>query len=470
MRQTVLIGILAVLLSSAGLVGCSGDDSPPTVVGNNETITEPVKPGGPEIVSVGTQYSFTTCCSETSAPDPADHPIEYRFDFDADGAHDYSSWGSSIALKAWSATGLRLVKSQGRCQIHTSKVSEWSLGKLVEVGLGPDTEITGVINTYYIGNSERQQPLDLTDGVPDTVPYGSWIKVLYRGIPSQLGDSLCADKINKCLAYQTNYTWVSVRNPVAGNTIAWRPFEPEDSNPTGVEDSTSMNIGSVEYTVRARAMDQVFQVDRADQTPPEIEIVGNFPPTLDDQSIENQDGTIVADADTVFWDWWNPANTPDTIDVITNPSDPQVVKEFYFVIKATGHDHPMDPQDSGVKSWKYTFLRAGSNPAVFEVFNSRAGDFVDGFTVNELADTAQVTFRYSLAGDPGGASILANLPAYLNKEYVYSVTGRDLSILDTFDQKMYYLGEPMTLNSYNTAEYGRWTEEGLKSFYLKLIN
>ncbi len=468
MRQTLFYAglrtlLVVALLPAAFLVGCSEDESPPIIVGNNETILTPVIPGGPDVVATGVQSSFTTGGAISTAPNPDDHPIEYRFDFDAGGAHDYSAWtNSKIALKAWSTLGLKRVEAQARCQIHTDKVSEWSLGKLVEVGLGPNTEITGVINTYFIGGTTHMDAIDLTDGVPDTVPYGSWIKVLYRGIASPQGDSLCSDPTNKCLRYQKNYTWVSVRDPGNPRTIAWRPFDPEDNNLLGVEDSTSMNIGSLEYTFRVRANDQF---DRADQTPAEVEIVGNFPPTLDTQSIENHDGTTVADGDTVLWDWWHPANAPDTIDAI----NAEVVKEFYFVIKATGHDHPWEAT-SGVKSWKYTFLLAGSNPDTFAMLGSRAGAFIDGYTVNELADTAMVTFRYSITNDPGGADVLANLPDYLNKEYIYSVTGRDLSILDRFDQKMYYLGAPQLMNSFNTAAYGRWTEKREQRFFLKLVD
>jgi len=330
MRQisssAVHAALCLVLLLGAVLSGCSEEESPREIVGNDETISAPVRPGGPDVGSPSTQYTFTTCCAQTSAPDPANHPIEYRFDFDADAAHDYSAWTSaSIVQKTWSTTGLKTVKAQARCQIHTDKVSEWSLGRIVEIGLGPDTEITGVINTYFINGTPRTRILDLTDAIPDTVPYGSWIQVLYRGIASPQGDSLCIDTVNKCLTYQTNFTWESVRNPGVSQTIAWRPFDGQDTNPFGTEDSTSMNIGSVEYVVRARAIDQF---NRTDTIPPAVEIIGNYAPTLDGQSIENYDGTTVADGDTVLWDWWNPANTPDTIDVFTNPNQGTTLKIY----------------------------------------------------------------------------------------------------------------------------------------------
>jgi hypothetical protein len=399
------------------------------------------------------------------------HPVEYRFDFDSGGAHDFGAWSpASVALKTWATVGLRVVRAQGRCGIHTDKISEWSLGKVVEVGDGPNTDITSVVNTYFTAAGEFSRVIDLTDGVPDTVPYASWIRLFYNGIPTPQGDTLCPDDINECLRYQVNYTWTSERNPGVENTTAWRPFDPADKNTAGVLDSTTLNVGSVDYTVRARSVDQF---DRPDVSPATLAIVGNFPPTLDTQFLANYTGAMAADGDTVSWNWWRPANyhgsMGDTIEV--NPNDPLdtlgVIKTFYFVVSAGGHDHPDELAGSGVKSWRYTFREIGSNPPVFHVF-ARAGLFVDGLTVNELSDTAWVTFRYDPSVDPGGASILNNLPRYLDQEHEYAIIGRDLSILDEFTQRVHYGGGMQTLDSYNTAEYGRWTAEGRVRFFLKL--
>jgi hypothetical protein len=364
--------------------------------------------------------------------------------------------------------GSKVVSVQARCAIHTAVVSDWSDSLLVDVGLGPDTEITSVINTYFIGPSEVSEIVNYTDGIPDTVPYGSWIKIFYNGIPTTKGVNECPDTVNKCLEYQINYTRTSVRQPPEWDfTSTWYPFDPEDSNPNGVSDSTTMNMGSVEYTIRARSTDQF---DRSDATPPEFEIIGNFDPTLDNQSLENYDGTVIGEGDTIFWDWWNPANyngsIADTLDV-SDPADIKAVKKFYFVVHATGHDHPKEPVGSGVKSWKYTFLQVGSNPPVFEDFGSRAGDFVDAIVLDVLSDTASVTFRYSLTDDPGGA-IALNDADFLDKEYESSITGRDLSILDRFDQYMFLSGGLLLVGSYNTADVGRQTDEGRQRFYLRL--
>ena len=448
--------------------GCSGDSSPPPPTGNTEAVSVPDKPTGPDVVSPNVQEMYISGGATSSAS----HPVEYRYDFDAEGVSDVTAWSTdSLASKTWLSVGLKVVKTQARCEIHNDIVSEWSEGTTVEVGAGPETVITSAVNTYYIGADEFTRVLNLTDGLADTVPYGSWITLYYEGIPSPQAAAVCPDTTNKCLRYQINYTWTSDRITGTDNTIAWRPFDPEDSNLFGVLDSTSMNVGSLEYAIRTRSVDQF---DRSDLTPPEIEIIGNLDPTLDDFSLENYDGSAIGDGDTISWDWWNPANfrgqPGDTID-FSDPTNPEVVKEFYFVVKATGHDHPWENLDSGVKSWRYTFERVGSIPPIFEVFARSSGesmDFVSGLVLDELSDTARVTFRYHLVNDPGGTSILNNLPDFLDRDYEYAVMGRDLSLADTFDQYVYFLGGKQLINSFNSGEFGRWTQEGRQRFFLQL--
>lgn len=454
-----------VLLTLAGfLMGCADESAPPDPpLGNTEVISAPVTPGGPEVVTPGSAHTFAT----GGATSTLGHPVEYRFDFDSDGLHDYSAWNpSNVAQKTWPTAGQRLVTAQARCGVHTTSVSEWSLGKNVEVGDGPDTEIMSVVNTYVTAAGTFSDILDVTDGVPDTVPYGSSITFAYKGIATPQGDNLCNDEINECLRYQVNYTCSSERNPGVYNTIAWRPFDPADGNLAGVLDSTALNVGSVDYAVRARSVDQF---DRADVSPATIAFVGNFPPTLDSHSVINYDGTIVADGDTVVWDWWRPANfhgaESDTLD--TSGLDTLVIKTFYFVVGAAGHDHAKEAVGSGVKSWKYSFREVGTVPPVFHPF-ARADLFVDGLMLNELADTAWVTFRYRPASDPGGTSILNNLPGYLNKEYDHTIIGQDLSTLEEFEQRLFYSGGLQLVNSYNTAAFGKWTAEGQQRFFLKL--
>jgi hypothetical protein len=456
--------VFASLVALFAGCGEDGEGPPPPPTGNSEGVSAPVQPGGPTVASVSTSYTFTTGGGVTTLA----HPIEYRFDFDAKGAHDYSAWSpSNVALKTWTNVGIRDVTAQARCAIHTDKVSEWSLAKSVEIGVGPETELMAVVNTYFTTAGERTRVINFADGLPDTVPYDSWVTLFYRGIPSALGDALCNDEINECLRYQVNYTRVSERNPALPSTIAWRPFDPADKNSAGVDDSTTMNVGSVDYTMRARGVDQF---NRSDISPAELQIVGNFSPTLDTRSLTNYNGANVANGDTMFWNWWRPANfhgsRRDTLDT-SNPLDTMVVKSFYFVVGATGHDHPDELPDAGVKSWRYTFQKVGTNPPVYYAL-ARSGLFVDALAVNELSDTAMVTFRYSLSGDPGGAARLADLPGYIDSDLDFAIVGRDVAVIEDFNQRVHYGSGFQLVESYNTAEYGKWTAAGRLRFHVKL--
>jgi hypothetical protein len=200
----------------------------------------------------------------------------------------------------------------------------------------------------------------------------------------------------------------------------------------------------------------------------EIEVIGNFDPTLDETNLQNYDGvTLPTDGDTIVWDWWNPANyygnPTDTLDFIGG--EIVVVKTFYFDIAAVGHDHPKDPTDSGVKNWFYLFTRM-DNLLTQEI--GRSGEWVSGPVVNILSDHAEFTYRYNLADDPGGASFFANPPDLWNTEYEYSIYGRDIGTREEFRQYMFLDGEKTLINSYPAAPFGRWTETDRFRFYLEV--
>ena len=111
----------------------------------------------------------------------------------------------------------------------------------------------------------------------------------------------------------------------------------------------------------------------------------------------------------------------------------------------------------------------GSNPPEYVSFGHAGGGFFDGTMVNVLSDTVQVTFRYDPVTDPGGSILLGGTQGQIfGREYECSVMGRDLSEFDRFDQEMSYSGALVVLNSYNTAQYGRWTGELKQRFFLEL--
>lgn len=332
---------------------------------------------------------------------------------------------------------------------------------------GPDTEIVQVINTYWVDGTAFTETVDVSDAQPDTVPHGSWVLVFYNGSPNPSDTSFCLDELNKCITYQKSFTQTSARFPgLFDATTPWLPYEPEDNNPFGTTDSTSMNIGGLEYTVRIRSVDEF---DVPDATPALLPIVGNFEPTLDDVRIENHDGTVVGYGDSIVWDWWNPANyhgfIGDTLDI--DPPNIWVVKDFFFLVKGTGHDHPKEGSTSGVKSWYYTFSRS-DDPSFLQPFG-RSGSWHDAAAINTVCDTVKLRVRYSFFEDPGGTMAWDNLPDWLHRSYDLKIRGRDTSSTDEFDQLMFVNGELTLINRYSIGTLGRETEEGTTRFGVTIV-
>jgi plastocyanin len=96
----------------------------------------PSQPTGPTLLNVLQSGSYST-----STTDPEGDQVQYRFDWDAAGAHDYSSWsslvpsGQSVNIShAWSATGTYVVEAQA--QDSNGGISGWSTGLTVMVSIG----------------------------------------------------------------------------------------------------------------------------------------------------------------------------------------------------------------------------------------------------------------------------------------------------------------------------------------------
>jgi methionine-rich copper-binding protein CopC len=86
-----------------------------------EVISTPTTPAGPVSGKVGQSLSYSTGGSASNL----DHSVEYRFDW---GDGNLSAWGVASRTHTYSNVGSYVVKSQARCQTHTSIVSAWSTG------------------------------------------------------------------------------------------------------------------------------------------------------------------------------------------------------------------------------------------------------------------------------------------------------------------------------------------------------
>jgi hypothetical protein len=345
----------------------------------------------------------------------------------------------------------------------------------ITVNFDPDTEIFRILNTYFKGQQAFVDTVRFEDAVPDTVPDRSWLTMFYRGSDSPFDSSRCQDDVNQCIAYQVQYTRAAQLNGGTDgeitSTIQWLPDDPEDNNHFGTPDTTTLNVSSQEYTLRARSVDEY---GRPDGTPPEAVVVGNFQPRLTSTALRNYDDTIVGDGQTMEWYWLSPANLDpfapgmsDTIDFNALPL-PQVVKEFFFVVEGAGKDHPKENTDAGVKSWFYLFTEMANPDNIHRL--GRSGFWVDGVTTNVLSDTVKFIVRYTLPNFDPNASIEAwrSLPSYLGTVFDLTVRGRDSGTADQFEQYMFLHGQKEIINQYNSSKLGRLTETGAQSFSLEM--
>jgi hypothetical protein len=291
--------------------------------------------------------------------------------------------------------------------------------------------------------------------VPDTVPLGSWVTLFYKGWDSPFDSLFCLDPINKCIRFQKSFYRYSARIPGAEAQSYHFPIGGEDNNPFGTDDSTSMNIGSVEYEISVRSLDEHF---RPDGTMDMVKLIGNFDPVLNECYLTSHLGQTVGHLDTLSWNWWRPANS-DTF----NEQTMMYEKTFYFTIEAEGHDHPMEPA-SGVKSWHYIFFDFQGGPVRF----ARSGSWVLGHELNALSDTMKVTFTYPLS-DPAGDQVFANLPEWVNESYDLTLMGRDTEQGQYFKQYMFFDGQKQLINEYDISSLGRWTEERTIHFHFKMV-
>ncbi len=105
---------------------------------SNEPPNIPTTPSGPTWLNLNAEGTYNT-----SASDPDDDWVQYRFDWDANGSHDYSNWtdlvpsGTQANLShSWDTGGTYVVKAQARDEHY--EPSGWSNGLSVFVNCPPN--------------------------------------------------------------------------------------------------------------------------------------------------------------------------------------------------------------------------------------------------------------------------------------------------------------------------------------------
>ena len=364
----------------------------------------------------------------------------------------------------------------------------------VVVNFDPDTRIHEVRSLYSVGANRYEKQIDFADGIPDTVSYQSWITLFYSGWDDP-ADSLVCNPLDpdRCLDYQFRYLVRRVGPDINFREDSrWLPRDGiHDTDSLAVADSNSVSIGSLDYEFLVRAIDENA---RGDGTPPSVEIVGNFVPTLDSVGIEDHLGNRidVSKLDTLTWNFWKGEGWPytcwcDTVDLgsagfcADHPCPPgtgsfDYFKTFSMRLRAWGHDHPLEPAGSGVKAWQYQIYNSQG-----ELLNlaGSGGGWVNSSATNQLNEVISRRFDYNGpftqppgVPDPMGDSVFAHLPDWFDDDLTVYVWGRDTlarGLEGTYEQVVFLNGERFVANAFAGGSLGRLTETKSFTFHVRLI-
>lgn len=364
----------------------------------------------------------------------------------------------------------------------------------IVVNYDPDTRIHGVNNSYTIDDVVYEETVNFQDGIPDTVPYDSWARIRYSGQDDARDGKIDCTPIepDKCIGFQVAYRKDSDRVPGAFEFSLWQPRDgTHDTDLFTSTDTNTFHIGSLEYDLMARAVDEH---GRPDGTPPSVSLVGNYDPVLDSVAVEDHFGNRIdlSTLDTVTWNFWKGEGWPyvclcDTVDAppltFCNPGDCggrtypdngdtyDFYKVFSVHVKAWGHDHPKDPTGSGVQSWQY-YIKDNQDQFV-NLGKSTVGWF-DGAQIDVMDDVIRWKVRYpgpfSPNPDPTGDTVFDNLPTWMDQDLTFYLMGRDTKRFGSeFEQTIFINGVEQIINVFPDGQLGRWTEERVFAFRIQLV-
>lgn len=252
----------------------------------------------------------------------------------------------------------------------------------VVVNHDPDTKMDErcVVSFTPQDGVPRQMDVNFLDGIPDTLPDSSLVRMVYWGWDDPKDRTNLQFDPPVPIRFQFQYNRWSIDETgarVADKLSPWYPLKnPEDTNPgadvTDLDrdrDSTTMRVGTFNYRFLARSFDEQ---KKPDGTPAEVSFVGNFPPRIDSlktgfytrqgvtppppdrQFIWTTNGTIV-----VGWISSQVVARGDTlcpydIKLSLEKYRGYITRYYRYTVRAGGHDDRRDPPRSGIKGWKYS--------------------------------------------------------------------------------------------------------------------
>ena len=193
-----------------------------TIEIENQPPNNPNNPDGPTILNIDETGIYSTNTSDLDGDE-----VQYRFDWDANGSHDYSDWtdfvpsNTTISMDySWSNGGSYVVKAQAR-DIY-NEISGWSNGLSVYINSPPDAPVifeeNGTLYVYAIDPDDDNifYLIDWDDGETSDWfgPYSSGEIV---GINHEWEDGIYEIRAKAKDIYNTESPWSDPYLVVIGN-------------------------------------------------------------------------------------------------------------------------------------------------------------------------------------------------------------------------------------------------------------
>ncbi len=354
----------------------------------------------------------------------------------------------------------------------------------------PDTEILYGDNYFTMMNGDTAiRTIDFNDGIVDTLPYNSRLRMHYLGWDDQRDILQYDPPIPIRFQFQFKRWGTAVDGGISSYSTPWYPANrAEDTNCYADEDSVTMRVGSNRYVFNARSFDEQY---RADGTPDSVSFYGNYTPTIDNLQIgiDSIPATTASiefkplNSDTLYINMSTPLYTMgDTCNAFAISYDETgdfITLWYKFIIRATGHDDRRDPPGSGIKSWRF---KIDSDE---DYYFRLEDEWISNSPVNQLMQ--ECVFKLVIPTDPDytydwpDSNFVSTPPGWMGDQ-VLTLTGKDLRSADTFKEGirctspifntedpcvMELLGSWCEVERY-PSNYARYDRE-LKNFYIKLI-
>ena len=350
------------------------------------------------------------------------------------------------------------------------------------INFDPLTKILYGDNFFSVEGQELPDSIkniNFYDEYPDTLPYGSWVRIKYAGRDHQ-DDILEYPPPDENIPIRFKYRLVATGVSKEGNESTWETpyfpaYDPEDTqweygtdwwnhnaDLDDINDVTFWEKDTVTFTVSSKRYDfyvrSYDEQGRYDHTPAHIQLYGNFQPTVNFQQMLRQYITFgqfviweAFEGDTIYLadpmddgNWLEPGSlepfSGDTLLPVKRVTGGQVSGlDYFFYIKARGHDDPRDKvgeEERAIYYWQYR-IGAENNDYNFggenQVFyadeaniNVNPDSFVQKLSINIPVDVT--------AGMPDSAFV-SNLKRFFGEQNI-RVIGYDLQSNEKRTQKI----------------------------------